>query len=80
MSDGTRIRACLLGGDDPGKPLLIALHGAPGLSSLYEPLSGFQFLAGSFRVLVYDARGSGKSDAAGSLTDEQWISDIEELR
>lgn len=80
LRDGTSIRACWLGGDDPSKPLLIALHGAPGLSSLEEPLSGFDFLKHKFRVLVYDARGSGKSDAAGPLTDEQWISDIDEMR
>ncbi|PNP37073.1 hypothetical protein TGAMA5MH_11044 [Trichoderma gamsii] len=80
LNDGTNIRVKLLGDKHTDRPLLIALHGAPGLSSLNEPLASFAFLADRLRVLVYDARGSGKSDSQGPLADEQWISDLDEIR
>ncbi|KAM0443826.1 hypothetical protein ACHAPV_010408 [Trichoderma viride] len=80
LNDGTKIRVKLLGNEHKDRPLLIALHGAPGLSSLNEPFASFAFLADKLRVLVYDARGSGKSDSQGSLADEQWISDLDEIR
>lgn len=80
LNDGTNIRVKLLGEEHTDRPLLIALHGGPGLSSLNEPLASFAFLADNLRVLVYDARGSGKSGSQGSLTDEQWISDLDEIR
>ncbi len=65
---------------DKAKPLLIALHGAPGLSDHREPEGAFGFLHSRFRILVYDARGSGISDREGPYTDEQWVSDVDELR
>lgn len=80
LSDGAKVHARLLGDGAEHKPLLIALHGAPGLSSHLEPLEAYSFLADRFRVLLYDSRGSGKSDCVGPLTDEQWIGDIEEMR
>ncbi|KAK3311724.1 Alpha/Beta hydrolase protein [Chaetomium strumarium] len=80
LSDGANLRVRVLGIDDKEKPLLIALHGAPGLSSHTEPESAYSFLGDRFRVLVYDARGSGLSDLKGPFTDEQWISDVDELR
>lgn len=80
LSDGAKLHVTLLGGDDPSKPLLIALHGAPGLSDHREPENSFGFLTPRFRVLVYDARGSGSSDVKGPFTHERWIADLEELR
>jgi proline iminopeptidase len=80
LSDAARLRVWLLGAQDTSKPLLIALHGAPGLSSHTEPEAAYGFLNESFRVLVYDARGSGASDAKGPFTDERWVADIDELR
>ncbi|RDW74171.1 hypothetical protein BP5796_07613 [Coleophoma crateriformis] len=81
MDDGACLHVKVLG-DDPKatKPLLIALHGAPGLSTLVDPESSFAFLSGTFRVLVFDARGSGASDLTGPYTHERWINDIENLR
>lgn len=81
LSDGARLVVRLLGDSgDRSKPLLIALHGAPGLSSHLEAQSTFSFLTPRFRVLVYDARGSGESDLQPPFTDERWIADIDELR
>lgn len=80
LSDGAVLRVRVLGINDREKPLLIALHGAPGLSSHTEPEPAYSFLSDRFRVLVYDARGSGLSDTKGPLTDERWIADVDELR
>ncbi len=82
LSDGAKVLVRLLGDseDSHHKPLLIALHGAPGLSSHVEPENSFGFLASRFRVLVYDARGSGESDITTPLTNERWIADLDELR
>lgn len=80
LSDGARVRVRVLGAGDQSKPLLIALHGAPGLSDHREPQSSFGFLASDFRVLVYDARGSGESDRKPPYTHARWVADVDELR
>ncbi|KAF5578930.1 proline iminopeptidase [Fusarium pseudoanthophilum] len=80
LSDGAKLNVCLLGAENKSKPLIISLHGAPGLSSHTGIKEDFKFLADKFRVLVYDLRGSGDSELKGPFTDEQWISDLEELR
>ena len=81
MDDGIRLNVKLLGDNSKTtKPLLIALHGAPGLSTHAEPEEAFAFLSGIFRVLVFDARGSGVSDLIGPYTHDRWIKDIENLR
>ncbi|WP_026551767.1 alpha/beta hydrolase [Arthrobacter sp. H20] len=67
-------------GDDPDAPLLIAHHGAPGLGSKGEPQTAFGPLSDLFRVLVFDARGSGKSGDQGPFTHEQWVADVDALR
>lgn len=81
MDDGAKLHVKLHGEDSTKKkPLLIGLHGAPGLvthTALDEPLS---HLATSFRVLVFDGRGSGVSDQVGPYTHERWMKDIENLR
>lgn len=81
MDDGVRLNVKVLG-EDPSriKPLLIALHGAPGFSTHEEPEASFGFLSGPFRILVFDARGSGASDLIGPYNHERWIKDIEALR
>ncbi|CVK88403.1 uncharacterized protein FMAN_04928 [Fusarium mangiferae] len=80
LSDGVKLNVCILGAENKSKPLIISLHGAPGLSSHTGIKEDFKFLADRFRVLVYDLRGSGDSEVKGPFTDEQWISDLEELR
>jgi proline iminopeptidase len=63
-----------------GAPVLIAHHGAPGLGSRAEPRASFGRLADTYRVVVFDARGSGQSEGKGPFTHEQWAADIEALR
>ncbi|RIQ35911.1 alpha/beta fold hydrolase [Jiangella rhizosphaerae] len=78
--NGNPLDVEVLGGDDPGKPLLIAHHGAPGLGSRNEPTAAFGHLSDLCRVLVFDARGSGKSGDVPPFTHEQWVADIDALR
>jgi predicted alpha/beta-fold hydrolase len=82
MDDGVNIHAKLFGDDSStlAKPLLIALHGAPGVFTHAEPETSFGHLSPIFRVLVFDARGSGASDMIGPYTHERWMKDIENLR
>lgn len=61
-------------------PVLIAHHGAPGLGSRAEPRASFGRLADTYRVIVFDARGSGQSEGKGPFTHEQWAADIDALR
>ena len=61
-------------------PLMIVHHGAPGLGSMAEPRASFGPFADDYRVLVFDARGSGQSEGNGPLTHEQWAADVEALR
>ncbi|KAF4461104.1 Proline iminopeptidase [Fusarium albosuccineum] len=79
LSDGAKLHVWLLGAENKDKPLIIALHGAPGLDSHIESEGSLKFLATKYRVLVYDARGSGESDVKGPFTDEQWIADLDEI-
>ena len=81
MDDGVRLHVKMIGEDSTRtKPLLISLHGAPGLSTHSEPEASYSFLSDLFRVLVFDARGSGLSDLIGPYTHDRWIRDIEILR
>ena len=79
MDDGAKLLVKVLG-DDPAKPLLIAHHGAPGVSSHLEPEASFGFLADRYRVLVFDARGSGYSDLKPPYSHERWVEDVDQLR
>jgi proline iminopeptidase len=79
MSDGANLFVELIG-DAPDKPLLIAHHGGPGVSYHGESKSSFEFLSDRFRVLVFDARGSGQSDDTPPLTHARLVADVDELR
>jgi proline iminopeptidase len=65
---------------DRGAPVMIVHHGAPGLGSHAEPLASFGPFADEFRVIVFDARGSGQSEGEEPFTHEQWAADVEGLR
>ncbi|KAJ6444129.1 proline iminopeptidase [Purpureocillium lavendulum] len=80
LSDGATLQVKLVGEEASTKPLLIALHGAQGVSDHREPLRSFDFLSSHLRLLVYDARGSGRSDDKGPFTHERWAADVDELR
>jgi proline iminopeptidase len=76
--NGNRLAVEVLGPE--GAPVLIAHHGAPGLGSRAEPRASFGRLADTYRVVVFDARGSGQSEGKGTFSHEQWAADIEGLR
>ncbi|PZG13505.1 alpha/beta fold hydrolase [Nonomuraea aridisoli] len=75
--NGTSLNVEILG---DGEETIIAHHGAPGLGSLAEPKASFGRLADAYRVVVFDARGSGASGQDGPFTHEQWVADVEALR
>jgi proline iminopeptidase len=68
----------VFGADDA--PVLIAHHGAPGLGSRAEPRATFGPFADTFRVIVFDARGSGVSEGKTPYSHEQWVADVDALR
>ena len=63
-----------------GAPVLIAHHGGGGIGSLAEPKATFGPLADRFRVVVFDARGCGRSEGKPPYSHEQWAADVEGLR
>lgn len=63
-----------------GAPLVIAHHGGGGIGSLREPRETFGWLSDEYRVIVFDARGCGLSDAVPPYSHRQWASDIDALR
>jgi len=63
-----------------GAPVILTHHGAPGLGSRAEPRASFGRLADEYRVVVFDARGSGESEGSGELSHEQWAADLDALR
>lgn len=63
-----------------GAPLVIAHHGGGGIGSMAEPRSTFGPLADRFRVLVFDARGCGRSEGVPPYSHAQWAADVDALR
>jgi proline iminopeptidase len=76
--NGNELDVEVFGADDA--PVLIAHHGAPGLGSRAEPRATFAPFADTFRVIVFDARGSGVSEGKPPFTHEQWVADVDALR
>jgi proline iminopeptidase len=76
--NGAQLNVEVLGPE--GAPVLIAHHGGGGIGSLAEPKSTFGPLADKFRVLVFDARGCGLSQAVPPYSHAQWAADVDALR
>lgn len=76
--NGNRLAVEVLGPE--GAPVILTHHGAPGLGSRAEPRASFGRLADEYRVIVFDARGSGESEGKGPYTHEQWAADLDALR
>lgn len=55
-------------------------HGAPGIGNHKEPRRSFGPLADEYRIVAFDARGSGESDAVPPYSHEQWVADLDALR
>lgn len=62
-----------------GTPIY-AHHGAPGLGTHATPKRAFAPLADEYRIVTFDARGSGASDAVPPYTHAQWVADLDALR
>lgn len=67
-------------GDDPSAPVMIVHHGAPGLGSRAEPRNGYSAFRDRFRVVTFNARGSGESEGKPPFTHAQWVADVDALR
>lgn len=76
--NGNHLAVEALGPEDA--PVIITHHGAPGLGSRAEPRASFGRLADEYRVVVFDARGSGQSEGNGEYSHAQWAADIDGLR
>jgi proline iminopeptidase len=76
--NGAELEVDVLG--DPDAPVVIAHHGAPGIGSRSEPKASFGALSDTYRVIVFDARGSGASSDTPPYTHEQWAADVDALR
>jgi proline iminopeptidase len=76
--NGAELEVELLGPEDA--PLLIAHHGGGGIGSMAEPRTTFGPLSDVFRVLVFDARGCGRSEAVPPYSHAQWAADVDALR
>ncbi|UIJ33773.1 alpha/beta fold hydrolase [Allobranchiibius sp. GilTou73] len=77
------INGCRLNVEDLGPrdaPLVIAHHGGGGIGSLAEPRDTFGPLADEYRVIVFDARGCGVSEAVAPYSHAQWAADVGALR
>lgn len=76
--NNNRLNVEVMGPDNA--PVMIVHHGAPGLGTLAEPKASFGPLSDVYKVVVFDARGSGQSEGNGPFTHEQWAADVEGLR
>jgi proline iminopeptidase len=67
-------------GPRDGFPMIVH-HGAPGLGDHNEPKRAFALpFSDTYRVIIFDARGSGRSEGKPPFTHEQWAADIDALR
>ena len=72
----------LLRGNDSSLPVLLFLHGGPGMPAMYLAHAFQRDLERQFVVVQWDRRGVGKSyreDISGTLTTEQLVADTVEL-
>lgn len=76
--NGARLNVEVLG--EEGRPVLIAHHGGGGIGSLAEPRSTFGPLSDLFQVVVFDARGCGRSEGVPPYSHAQWAADVDGLR
>lgn len=72
----------LIRGNDTSLPILLFLHGGPGMPAMYLAHAFQRPLEKDFVVVQWDRRGAGKSyreDLSGTLTSEQLVADTVEL-
>ena len=61
-------------------PAIYAHHGAPGLGTHATPKRAFAPMTDAYRIVTWDARGSGASDPVPPYTHAQWVADWDALR
>jgi proline iminopeptidase len=76
--NGARLKLQILGDEDA--PAIIVHHGAPGLGSRSEPVRSFGPFADRYRIVTFDARGSGESEDVPPYSHAQWVADIDAIR
>jgi proline iminopeptidase len=76
--NGCRLNVEVMGPEDA--PVIIAHHGGGGIGSLAEPRATFGPLADRFRVIVFDARGCGRSEGIEPYSHAQWAADVDGIR
>jgi proline iminopeptidase len=64
---------------DENAPALVILHGGPGVGDCRDQIRDYGLLQDEYRLLFYDARGSGRSEDKPPYTHEQWVADAAEL-
>jgi len=72
----------LIRGNDSSLPILLFLHGGPGMPAMYLAHAFQNELEKEFVVVQWDRRGAGKSyreDINGTLSTEQLVADTVEL-
>jgi pimeloyl-ACP methyl ester carboxylesterase len=72
----------LIRGNDSSLPILLFLHGGPGMPAMYLAHAFQRDLEKEFVVVQWDRRGAGKSyreDISGTLSTEQLVADTVEL-
>jgi pimeloyl-ACP methyl ester carboxylesterase len=72
----------LIRGDDTSLPVLLFLHGGPGMPAMYLAHEFQRPLEREFVVVQWDRRGAGKSyrqDISNTLSSEQLVADTIEL-
>lgn len=82
MSQYSDVNGVRLMVEDQGSgPAILTLHGGPGMGSRSGDVATYGELAQEgYRVVSYDQRGNGESDAGEPYSHEQFIADAEALR
>lgn len=64
---------------DENAPTVVILHGGPGLGDCRDQVRDYGTLQDEYRLLFFDARGSGRSEDKPPYTHDQWVADVDEL-
>lgn len=81
MSQRIAVNGVSLVYDDSGSGIpFVTLHGGPGMSSRRGDWRAFQPLTDEYRLISYDQRGNGESDAGEPYSHEQFVADLEVIR
>jgi proline iminopeptidase len=78
-SDSANLFVRVIGSSTRQTPVVVQ-HGGPGWHSHVASEAAYSFLSSDRQVVVFDARGSGDSEAHPPLTHERWAGDIDEIR